>query len=64
MEVSSYVESLKIPESGTQLSDQFYHDCLTALGGAGEDAAMVLDDRGHILFCRSEEHTSELQSQR
>jgi PAS domain-containing protein len=54
MEVSSYVENQKIHEIGTQLSDRFYHDCLKALGGAGEDAAMVLDDRGHVLFCNGE----------
>lgn len=36
------------------LSDQFYHDCLKALGGAREDAAMVLDDCGAVLFCNGE----------
>lgn len=51
MEASSYAENLNIRETETQLSDQFYHDCLAALGGAGQDAAMVLDDRGQVLFC-------------
>ena len=58
MEVSSYVENLKIRETGTQLSDKFYRDCLTALGGSRAEAAMVLDDRGQVLFCNGEGATA------
>ena len=51
METSTYVEDSNKQGSETQLSHRFYHDCLKALGGKGDDAAMVLDDRGEVLFC-------------
>jgi len=51
MEVSAYVDGLTKQETEAHLSDQFYQDCLAALGGAREDAAMVLDDHGEVLFC-------------
>lgn len=54
MEACTYVDNLKAQETGIQLSSQFYQGCLAALGGAGEDAAMVLDDRGEVLFCNKE----------
>lgn len=54
MEANVYVENSKKQQPGAQLSNQFYQDCLAALGGAGEDAAMVLDDRGEVLFCNDE----------
>lgn len=51
MEMSNYVESSNQRETSLQLSDRFYQDCLNALGSKGEDAAMVLNDRGEVIFC-------------
>lgn len=53
MEMNTYVESSSKQGTEAQLSDRFYHDCLKALGGMEEEAAMVLDDRGEVLFCNS-----------
>src|ERR1017187_9741649 len=53
MKMNTYIESFNKQGCKPQLSDSFYHDCLKGLGGAGEDAAMVLDDRGEVLFCNS-----------
>ena len=54
MQAGVYVENLKNPGAKVQLSDRFYQECLTTLGGAAENSAMVLDDRGEVLFCNDE----------
>lgn len=55
MVASVTVGDLKKRETGAaQLTGKFYQDCLAALGDGGKDAAMVLDDHGHVLFCNRE----------
>lgn len=55
METDSCVENSLKRGAASQLSDLFYRDYLAALGGGEDFAAMVLDDRGEVLFCGSEE---------
>lgn len=42
------------PPHPASVSDDFYRDCIAALGCNGQEAALVLDDRGNVLFCSRE----------
>jgi len=54
MDIRTKIKDLKLLEVEPRLSDQFYLDCLNTLGDATEDAAMILDDHGEVLFCNCE----------
>lgn len=49
-----YAENLHRQEEKSQCSIRFYQDCLATFGSADEDATMVLDDYGKVLFCNPE----------
>lgn len=53
MEISTTADNSTSNGNDGQFTGQFFQDCLAALGGAKEDAAMVLNDRGEVLFCNS-----------
>lgn len=54
MEANAYIEKPKHRKAAQRLPDAFYVDCLAALEGESGDASMVLDERGHVVFCNSE----------
>lgn len=51
VEASRFIAEVNNRGNETRGSDRFYLDCLKALSGVGEEAALVLDDSGQVLFC-------------
>ena len=54
MEHGRQVESLKGRDFARILPNEAYEDCLAALGSPRQEAVMLLNDRGRILFCNPE----------